>query len=84
LRDNLMAIEADEIGDWAFEATCTASAKSDDGSLAVPSVISLEATVFASGDVFIGIHFEGVESALWIVEPIDLNLIDSVRAGEPS
>jgi hypothetical protein len=74
----LTEINADEIGDWAFEATVSVTATAP---IAVPTVRSLLATVYTDGDVLVGVAFEGIDSALWLIERVDLNDMDSLRLG---
>jgi hypothetical protein len=70
---SLQAIGADEIGDWALTRRGTVTGAQ--GSV-VPALLAVGATVYADGEVYLTVQLDGVETALWLTEVIDLSLLN--------
>jgi hypothetical protein len=78
LLDQLALVQADEIGDWALDARCAITSTQVG---APPVLLGIGATVYASGDVFVCVTLEGLDAALWLVEPLDLSNFNRTEFG---
>lgn len=70
LWNGLFVLDADEVSDWALPATAVVT---DCKLLAVPTLLSIGATVSASGEATLSAVFEGVDMPLWLSSMLDLN-----------
>ena len=80
LWNGLLALDADEVGDWSLVAAVVLRIK-DDALLPgladwfptrLPTVLALGASVYASGDVAFSVTLEGFDAPLWFDEQLDL------------
>ena len=69
--------EADEISDWAVSAACTVASAQDNATpTPTPTLIGCGATVYSTGEVLLSVNFEGLDTALWFVEFMDLSAFE--------
>lgn len=65
----LESAAVDEVSDWALNVTCKVLGP-DDASKPVP--IGVGATVYTTGELYLSVTFDGLDSALWLTNPVDL------------
>lgn len=70
LWNTLLAVEADEVGDWSIPATAHIGHSLIQPA---PALLSIGATVFASGEVSFAAMVEGVDVPLWFADLVDLH-----------
>lgn len=65
--------KADEISDWAVSDGCTVASAQD---ITAPLLIGCGATVYSTGEVLLSVNFEGLDTALWFVDFLDLSAFE--------
>jgi hypothetical protein len=70
LWNNLLAIEADELGDWSLPARAHVNLSRVNPT---PALLGVGATVYASGEVALALMVEGIDTPLWFADLIDLH-----------
>lgn len=77
----LLAVEADELGDWSLPARVRV-----DGSPVgpAPALLGVGATVYASGETALAVMVEGIDLPLWVADLIDLHDLERKRPAAPS
>ncbi|MGM9489618.1 hypothetical protein [Ideonella sp. YS5] len=81
LWNTLLAIEADELGDWSLPASarinhCLVGS--------TPALLGVGATVYASGEVAFAVMAEGIDVPLWFAYLIDLHDLERLHRARPS
>lgn len=78
LWNTLIELAADEIGDWVIASPCRVLSTSDKPA---PQARGVGATVYSDGEVNFHVHLDGLDTALWLVEKLDLERFDHPVGG---
>jgi hypothetical protein len=77
LWNGVIQLQVDEVSDWALSAKATLQWAPE---VAPPELVSVGATVYASGDVAFFLSLQGVEAPLWFSEQLDLTRLTASSA----